>query len=159
MKKLFSLSALILILSLYGCINLPEPVEPFKKLETSEIDGVWSNGVDEFVVLDRTIRYLSLNTPLFNRASFTLFPDSTPKQIEIKITNSDIQEYNGLDFHGIYEISDGQLIISLSPGTENQPVTIGNNPYTIYFNLASVPFNYELPYVDPDTSSTERPCE
>jgi uncharacterized protein (TIGR03067 family) len=99
--------------------------------DSASMQGNWSGqelkgnapGSPTLVIAGNTFDFHGANPNEWYKATFTLMGDTTPKRMDVLITECVLPKYVGKTAHGIYKIEDGKLTLAANePGNPAGPV-------------------------------------
>jgi uncharacterized protein (TIGR03067 family) len=102
------------------------------KSDTAALQGTWQGhevgrndtGQCRLVVSGNSLHFRGADTNEWCKMTFTLKPETTPKQFTGTMTDCCVPNYVGKECHGIYRIENGKLTIAgAEPGTPNVPAS------------------------------------
>jgi len=103
-------------------------------LDASALQGNWtgsegaanSPGIPSLTIQGTNLEFHGSNPMEWYKATFTLHEDSTPKQLEVVITDCPAPQFVGRTAHAIYKIENGELTVNGNPpGNPNVPADFG----------------------------------
>ena len=126
MKKYIALS----LSTLFACAAFAQGSIDFKSAPIPMVLDLYAKlgGKTEgspSLVLDGTkMEFHGANTNEWYKATFSLREDTTPKQLDVVVTDCVFPKYVGKTAHGIYKIEDGKLTLAANePGNPEVPTS------------------------------------
>jgi uncharacterized protein (TIGR03067 family) len=116
-----ALSSIVILV--FGCSKAHNP-------DSVALQGTWSGlwvghekqGAHSLVLAGTTFEYHGARPDDWEKATFSLREDTTPKQLDAVVTDCPAPDYVGKTIHMIYKINDGKLTLAANkPGNLDAP--------------------------------------